>query len=355
MLKPRKVLKNIKPYSAGQFKDGCIKLASNENPLGPSPKAMQAVMKASVGMQLYPDGESLKLRTAVARLYRLPKDCFIFGNGSDEVMQLIAAAYIEAGDRVAISRVTFSEYESSAKLFGAVPIYVPLKNNTFDLQGFRKVLRRKPKIVYLCNPNNPTGTIFTAQELREFLKAVPASTLVVLDEAYNEYVDSSDYPDSIALLEAYTNLIVLRTFSKIYGLAGLRIGYGIAAKEVIAELNRARAPFNVNRLAQVAALAALDDRSFLLQALDVNDDGKAYLYEQLKKLGLSFERTEANFIYVEVPRPAQEIFKKMMEHGVTIRPLDSFGRPQAIRITVGAPWQNKRCIEALKKAIGKNA
>ncbi len=355
MLKPRKALKNIKPYSPGQFKEGCIKLASNENPLGPSPKAMQAVTKASVGMQLYPDGANQRLRTAIAKLYRLPKDRFIFGNGSDEVLQLIAAAYIDPGDRVAISRVTFSEYESSSRLFGAEPVYIPLKDNRFDLAGFRKVLRRKPKIIYLCNPNNPTGTIFTAKELREFMKAVPATTLVVLDEAYNEYVEDPEYPDSIALLEAYTNLIVLRTFSKIYGLAGLRLGYGIAAKEIIAELEKARAPFNVNRLAQIAALAALDDRSFLLQSLDTNDDGKAYLYEQLKKLGLAFERTEANFIYIDVPRPAQDIFKKMMENGVIVRPLDSFGRPNAIRITVGTPWQNKRCIESLKKALGKHA
>ena len=175
----------------------------------------------------------------------------------------------------------------------------------------------------------------------------------MIDEAYYEYVENKDYPETLELLKSFPNIIILRTFSKIYGLAGLRIGYGISSKEVIAVMNKAREPFNVNRLAQSAALAALDDQSFLLNSIKINHEGKAYLYKQLATLGLVFTKTEANFIYIELPIPAKEVFLKMMHNGVTIRPMDSFGRPFAIRVTIGTSWQNKRCIEALKKALGK--
>jgi histidinol-phosphate aminotransferase len=353
MIKPRKELKDIPPYIPGQNKEGCIKLASNENPLGPSPKAQQAVAKASMAMQLYPDGDCIKLRQTLAKFYKLQPENVIIGNGSDDVLLCIAGAFINKGDKVVISRVTFSGYEFSARLFGGVPVFVPLKNNRYDLTGFKKALAKRPKVVYLCNPNNPTGTIFSDKELQGFLRSVPAGTLVVIDEAYNEYVLDQNYPDSIALLAEFKNIIVLRTFSKIFGLGGLRVGYGLAAKELIAELNKPRAPFNVNKLAQTAALAAFGDESFLAQSADINEEGKAYLYKQLTLLGLSYIKTQANFIYIDLPVPAQDIFKKMMSDGVIVRPLESFGRPFAIRVTIGTSWQNKRFIDALKKALAK--
>lgn len=353
MLKPRKELKNIKPYIAGQFKEGFIKLASNENPLGPSPKAQKAINKASLNMQMYPDGNCTKLKQKLAILYGLKPENLIIGNGSDEILLFIASAYLNSKDKVALSKTTFSEYEFSAQLFGATPIFVPLKNNKYDLDGFRKALSRKPKVVYLCNPNNPTGTFFNEAELTVFLKAVPKTTLVVIDEAYNEYVRNTAYPDTLQLQEKYSNLLILRTFSKIYGLAGLRIGYGIGDKEIIATLNKTREPFNVNYIAQVTALAALDDEGFLARSLENNEDGKKYLYQNFSKLGLPFTKSEANFIYIDLPLPAKDIFQRLLKERIIIRPLNSFGRPFAIRITIGTPWQNKRLIEALKKVLKK--
>ncbi|MBU0580014.1 MAG: histidinol-phosphate transaminase [Candidatus Margulisbacteria bacterium] len=351
MLKPRKELKELIPYIAGKFKEGCIKLASNENPLGPSPKAQQSIIKGSVAMQLYPDGNCTKLKQKLAVYYGLKPENFIIGNGSDEILLFIAGAFLTAKDKVLISKTTFSEYEFSARLFGAKPIFIPLKNNKYDLEGFRKALSKKPKVVYLCNPNNPTGTIFKENELKVFLKAVPKSCLVVIDEAYNEYVQDRQYPDSVKLAETYSNIIILRTFSKIFGLAGLRIGYGIASKDLINVLNKTREPFNVNRLAQQAALAALDDETFLIKSIDNNLEGKKYLYQQFAKLGLPFTKTEANFIYVDLPLPAKDIFQRMLNESIIIRPLDSFSKPFAMRVTIGTPWQNKRLVDALKKSL----
>ncbi|MFC1478665.1 histidinol-phosphate transaminase [Candidatus Margulisiibacteriota bacterium] len=360
MLKERSALKNIKPYVPGKEITGNIKLASNENPLGPSPKAIDSIKLSAEQVSLYPDGGCVLLRNKLADKLGVSEDNLVIGNGSDEILLLIAGAYIGPGDEVVISNVTFSEYEFSARLFGASPVFVDLKEYAYDLNAISQAITPKTKIVYLCNPNNPTGTIFKQKELDKFLVEAPQNVLIVIDEAYYEYVTSPFYPqttsyyiesDKFDVSTSYKNIVILRTFSKIYGLAGLRVGYGIARPEIINSLNKAREPFNVNRLAQMAATAALEDADFLKESKANNEAGKKYLYQELQELGIEYIPTEANFIFMNVPADCIELFEKLRDNGITIRPMASFGCNQSIRVTIGTPEQNKFFIARLKEAL----
>ncbi|MFH1429882.1 MAG: histidinol-phosphate transaminase [Candidatus Margulisiibacteriota bacterium] len=362
MLKERSVLKNIKPYVPGKEIAGNIKLASNENPLGPSPKAIDSIKLSTQQISLYPDGGCVLLRKKLADKLGVLENNLVVGNGSDELLLLIAGAYIEPGDEVIISNTTFSEYEYSARLFGASPVFIDLKEYTYDLNAISEAITSKTKIVYLCNPNNPTGTIFKQNELDKFLVAAPENVLIVIDEAYYEYVTSPFCPqttsyyiesDKFDISTSYKNIIILRTFSKIYGLAGLRIGYGIARPEIINSLNKAREPFNVNRLAQIAATAALEDADFIKESKTNNEAGKKYLYKELKKMDIEYVPTEANFIFMNVPVDCMELFEELRDSGVTIRPMASFGCNQSIRVTIGTPEQNRFFIARLKEALYK--
>lgn len=347
----RNCLKDIKPYIPGVLKEGAIKLASNENPLGMSPLAKKAVAKFLDKLYLYPDGGCVKLKEKLAKKYGLAPENFIIGNGSDEIFLFIAGLLIEAGDEMLTSEVTFSEYEFATRLFGGKPLFAPLKDGKYQLKEIAKRITPKTKLIFMANPNNPTGTYFNETEFKDFMKVVPENVLVVLDEAYYEYAEAKDYPDTLSLLNSYKNILICRTFSKIYGLSGLRVGYAVGDKELILNLNKTREPFNVNAAGQVAAEAALEDSSFLKRAIANNQKGKEYLYQEFDKLGLKYFQTEANFIFVYIKQDCLQAFKKMMDLGVTIRPMKSFGINDAIRVTIGTPAENKKFIACLKKIL----
>lgn len=330
-----------------------VKLASNENPLGPSPRAAEAVKNQSGSLQIYPDQHHLPLREALAEKLSIAKESLIVGNGSDEIMLLIAQTFLSAGDEVVISKNTFSMYEFVTKIMEGTPVLADLKEYTYDLESVLNSVTDRTKLVFLCNPNNPTGTIFTAGQFDDFMAKVPDNLIVVIDEAYGDFADSKEYPSSLSHLRKGRNLIVLRTFSKIYGLAALRIGYGISTPTIIKYLNLAKMPFNVNRLAQVAALEALKDEDFLLRTLKNNSEGKKYLYAELENLGLKFLKTQANFIFIDLEMESDGIFMELMRQGVIVRPLKSFGLPRAIRVTVGTMSQNEKFIKAIKKVLAR--
>jgi len=343
-------LKNMKPYIPGKTVKGAIKLASNENPIGTSPKALEAIKKSLNTINIYPDGYCYELKEKLADKLNVNIDNLLIGNGSDEILQLITAAYLDSGDKVITGIPTFSEYTFATNLFAGEMIYVPLVAGSFDLDAIYNKIDSQTKMIFLCNPNNPTGKHFNG--LEKFINSVPKNILVVVDEAYYEYVVAQDYPQTIPLIDRYKNLIILRTFSKIYGLAALRIGYAVANKDIIKTLSIVKQPFNVDTLAQVGATAALDDDQFLKDSLDNNEIGKAYLYKQIDDLGLSYYPTETNFIFIyDLPLAGKDIFEKLMAWGLIIRPMDSFGFTNAIRVTVGKPDENKKFIEMLSKIL----
>lgn len=345
----RPAIKELKDYVPGKnpAQPGVIKLASNENPFGPSPKALEAIVKEEKNLHIYPDQKSILLREALAKKFGLKDTNIIIGNGSDEIMQLAAATFLKPGEEVIVSENTFSVYEFVARLLDGKPVFVPLKDYTQDLAALAKAITPKTKIIFLCNPHNPTGTFIPAAELDSFLAKVPQNVLVVLDEAYAEFAEDKTFPDSLKHVKAGKNVLVLRTFSKFYGLAGLRVGYGLAKPELISYLFRAKLPFNVSRLAQAGALAALDDKDFLEQTYINNQEGKKYFYAELDKLGLEYQKTEANFVFINLKKPADDLFLQLMKKGVIIRPLTSFGLPEAIRVSIGTPEQNEKFVAAL--------
>jgi len=357
---PREAIEKLPVYIPGkqveevtkEFKlKEVIKLASNENPFGPSPKAIEAMIKDLNTVSVYPDQHHTLLREALSKKWGISKEHFICGNGSDEIMSLIAQVFLSSGDQVIVSKHTFSMYEFVSKIMDAGLVFVDLKEGSYDLESIKNAVTPATKLVFLCNPNNPTGTIFTGSEFESFMKAVPENVIVVLDEAYGEYSDSSDYPDGLDFVKRGRNVIMLRTFSKAYGLAGLRVGYGIARPGLIKYLLMAKLPFNVSRIGQLAAAAALEDDDFLALTLDNNKEGREYLYSELTKMGLKYHKTQANFIFIDLGKEADPVFMGLMRQGVIIRPLSSFGFPQAVRVSIGTSHQNIKFIEALKKVI----
>jgi len=347
----RENLRDLKPYTPGKLMPGVLKLASNENPLGPSPLAFAAITAAADSVHVYPDGAASALREALSKSLEVPADQIVLGNGSDEVLTLIAGAYIQGGDNAVTADVTFSEYQFAVRLFGGSLKFTQLKDGVFDLAAVAEAIDPRTKMVFLCNPNNPTGGYFSSQALEAFLAQVPASVLVVLDEAYVHYAEASDFPDSMKLLNRFPNLLVLRTFSKIYGLAALRVGFAVATPQIIQHLSVVKQPFNVGTLGQVAAKAALGDLAFVEKSRAVNREGKHFWEETLARLRLFHYPTQANFVAVRVERNAQAVFHSMAEAGVTIRPLTSFGLDDWIRITVGTLPQNQLCLKALQHAL----
>lgn len=329
-----------------------IKLASNENPFGCSPR-VQAVLKEEIAnISLYPDGSAVELAGALAEYHHVNSDQIIFGCGSDEIIALIARAFFLPGDESVMADQTFSVYKSNADIEGAKSIEVPLKDGVHDLEGMLQAIGPKTKIVWICNPNNPTGTIVPNSELTSFLDRVPEQVLVVLDEAYAEYVADPTYSDSISLLEKYSNLVVLRTFSKIYGLASLRIGYGVGQPGVIKLINQVREPFNTSRFAQAAAKASLADLEFVAACKARNREGIGYLNEQFDRLGLEYFPAHGNFIMVNVKTKATEMFQSLLRLGIIVRagfPV----YPNHIRVTVGSAEQNAKFISALEQVLLK--
>jgi histidinol-phosphate aminotransferase len=352
-MKLRKNLEKIKPYIAGKLKEGSIKLASNENPLGSSPKACEAIHNFIDKVYLYPDANCEVIKERLAQKHGITRDMLIIGNGSDEILLFIAGAYIEEGRNAVTSEATFSEYTFAATLFAGEMRYAPMDNFTFNLPAIASLIDEQTRVIFLSNPNNPTGTYFTHKQFMDFIKTVPKDVLIVVDEAYIEYVTEEDFPDTLPLINEHDNILILRTFSKMYGLAGLRIGYGISSKKVITDLHKTKEPFNVNAVAQVGAAAALDDHEFVMKVLEVNKKGKAYLYRQFDAMGLWYLKTDANFIFLRIGMDCNRAFQILMDRGVTIRPMPILGLSDGIRITIGTEEQNKLFIRLLKELLGK--
>ncbi|MBP1994741.1 histidinol-phosphate transaminase [Paenibacillus eucommiae] len=335
--------------------DEVIKLASNENPFGSSPKAIEAIKAELSEISIYPDGGSVELTSAVAKFHDVGTDQVIFGAGSDEVILMIARAFFVQGDETIMATHTFPQYKHNAEIEGAVCIEVPLKEGTHDLSAMLAAVTERTKVIWICNPNNPTGTMNTHDEIANFLAAVPASVLVVLDEAYCEYNTSGQYPDTFALLKQYKNAITLRTFSKIYGLASLRIGYGIGHPEVIRSINQVREPFNTTRFAQAAALAAIQDQAFIESCREANTVGITYLQAEFARLDLKSFPAHGNFIMVDTQRPAELVFNGLLRRGIIIRGGHKLDFPTSIRVTVGSREQNEKFITALEQVLAETA
>ncbi len=326
-----------------------IKLASNENPLGPSPAALAAMRQVLANIHLYPDGNAFHLKQKLAEKLELHPSNLLLGNGSNEIIEFVGHAYMSPGVDVVVSQYCFLVYPLVTRLFGANLISVPARNYGHDLEAMRKAITPNTRVLFVANPNNPTGTRVSNEELTRFVREVPPHILVVLDEAYFEFLESP--PDLVAAVRsgAQPNLLLMRTFSKIFGLAGLRLGYGIAHPDLVTALEKARQPFNINSIAQAAALAALDDADHIRRTRQNNARGLQFFAEAFRQLALEFIPSAANFILVRVG-DGQRVFEEMQKRGVIVRPMGGYQLGEWVRITIGTTEENKRCLEALTQA-----
>jgi len=355
---------SVKPYVPGKpieetkrqlgLKE-VVKLASNENPFGPSPKAVKAMRKSLSGVNRYPDAQGFYLKKRLARHFGLAAENFVLGNGSDEIIDILIKTFVEANENIVTSDTTFLEYEIIAAVNNRKVTKAPLRYFKYDLSALLKLVDKKTKLVFIANPNNPTGTYVTKYEVADFLNALPKQVIVVFDEAYDTFIDVDDYPDSLSYLRRKKKVIILRTFSKAYGLAGLRLGYAIAEPELVSYMERVRQPFNVNTLAQVAGLAAIDDRDFLKKTRRLTLEGKDFIYRKLSEMGLGYVPSVANFILIDVGKDGREVFKSMLKFGVIVREMSQYGLKNFIRLTIGSQKENRRSIRVLRKILAPRA
>jgi len=332
----------------GAHPDEIIKLASNENPLGPSPKALAAMRAALDAAHLYPDGGGFYLREALAKKLGFSREHLILGAGSNEIIEFLGHAFLDRGDGIVTSEHAFIVYKLVAAVFGAHTIEVPSPDLRHDLDGIIAAITPKTRLIFIANPNNPTGTLARQEEIDRFMERVPPDMVVVFDEAYFEYLDNP--PDTLRFVRAGRNVVTLRTFSKIQGLANLRIGYAIARPELIQVLHKTRQPFNVSGLAQIAALAGLEDDAHRRETKRITDEGRAYFQEELAAMNLQFVPSVANFVLVNVGDGAK-IFRALLERRIIVRALKGYNLADWVRISVGTMEQNQRCIAALKEIL----
>lgn len=334
-----------------------IKLASNENPLGPGPRALQAIADASRQIGLYPDGGGFALKQALAKKHGCASECITLGNGSNDVLVMIAEAFLTPHTEAVYSQYGFAVYPIAVQATGAAARVAPAHSSDHamplghDLDAIARLINEKTRVVFVANPNNPTGTWIDAEVLRRFVETVPAQTLIVIDEAYFEYVEDPQFPDSSRWLAAHPNLVVTRTFSKAYGLAGLRVGYALSHPDVADLLNRVRQAFNVNSIALAAARAALDDVEHLQRSVQLNRAGMAQVAAGLDALGVRHLPSRGNFILVNCAKPAGPIYEAMLRQGVIVRPLGNYQLPNHLRITIGTQAENQRMLDALRHAL----
>ncbi|MBL4638630.1 MAG: histidinol-phosphate transaminase [Proteobacteria bacterium] len=328
-----------------------VKLASNENPLGPSPLVLQAVNAASKELTRYPDGNGFSLKTALAEKYQLNVNQITLGNGSNDVLELIARAFVSPEDEVMYSQYAFAVYPLVTQAIGAQAVVAPAKDYGHDLELMLSLISNKTKLIFIANPNNPTGTYIPAKELESFISQVPLQTLVVIDEAYVEYGEQTD--NTLGWLAKYPNVIITRTFSKAYGLAGLRVGYALSHPEVADLLNRIRQPFNVNSLSLAAATVAVNDEDYLVKTKRVNDAGMTQLLAGFGKMGLTSIPSKGNFITVDVEQKGDDVFEALLQLGVIVRPVTNYGLPQHIRVSIGLENENQRFLAALAEVLGR--
>jgi histidinol-phosphate aminotransferase len=353
-------VRGLIPYSPGKPVEeverelgiaDAVKLASNENPLGPSPKAVDAIAAALKNVHRYPDGGGYYLKQRLARQFGLTPDHFILGNGTNELLELVARVFLVPGDEAVYAHPAFVVYDMVVQVTGARKVRVPLRNYVHDLEAMAEAVTPRTKMIFVGNPNNPTGTWVPPQAIADFMGRVPADVIVVFDEAYSEYLPPDLRPDTVRAVREGRPVLVLRTFSKIYGLAGLRIGYGIATPAMNEVLNRVRQPFNTNDLAQRAALAALDDEEHVERCRRVNEEGKQYLAAELAALGAKVVPTAANFFLVDVGRSGPAVAEALLRKGIIVRPVAGAGLPRHLRITIGTPTENRRLVTALKAVL----
>jgi histidinol-phosphate aminotransferase len=354
-------IRGIAPYQPGKpiselaremglEEAGIIKLASNESPLGVSPLARRAIEECLAGLSRYPDGNGFELKGALSRRHGVAPECIVLGNGSNDVLEMAGRALLAPGLEAVYSQHAFAVYPLVVQAIGAAGIEVPARDYGHDLAAMRRALTPKTRVVFIANPNNPTGSLVAARELEAFIAAAPRETLVVLDEAYNEYLAPGVKPDSIAWLRRFPNLVVTRTFSKVYGLAGLRVGYALAAPGVADLMNRVRQPFNVNSLALAAATAALDDTDFVREGYECNRSGMRQITQGLERLRLEYVPSHGNFVSFKAG-DAAAVFQRLLRSGVIVRPIASYGMPGHLRVTIGLESENARFLAALERAL----
>ncbi len=351
---------SIKPYVPGKSLEelereygiaDSIKLASNENPLGPSPMAVKAIKRAVLKLNRYPDGSGHDLIIKLSENLGVSAGNIVLGNGSDEIVGMLTCALLQSGDEAILPRPSFLIYDIMVRCVGATPIYIPLRSLSIDLDDIKDRITSRTRMVFICNPNNPTGTIVLKREFENFLENIPRQVVVVVDEAYIEFVRNQNCVRSIDYLGDDRPIVTLRTFSKAYGLAGLRIGYGVMSEEIVGLLNRVRQPFNASSLAQAGAIAALKDKAFLKKTIKLVHEGLDFLYDSLDRLGVKHFPTQANFFLIDIEKDADEIFESMLRQGVIVRSMTSYGYPNYIRINVGLHEENVRFIKAFEKVI----
>jgi histidinol-phosphate aminotransferase len=357
MIRPPEHVSAIEPYVPGKPVEelerelgikGSVKLASNENPAGPSKKAVEALTPEVMGaLNRYPDGGAFYLTKALAEWHGVSEDQIILGNGSNELIDIAVRTFMRPGDEAVMAWPSFVVYPMSVQAQGCQGVRVPLRDFRHDLGRMAEAVTENTRIVFIANPNNPTGTINTKDEFDSLMEGLPGGVLVLVDEAYCEYVESADYADALKHMRSGRNVLVLRTFSKIYGLAGLRIGYGVTRPEIARDMNRVREPFNTNSLAQAAALASLSDAEHVERSKRINAEGKAYLYGELDALGIKYIPTEANFIFMFPGRSSAQVYGELLKRGVIIRPMGE----DSIRVTIGLPEENERFVEGMKAVL----
>lgn len=332
--------------------DRIIKLASNENPLGPSPKALARLRETAAEVHRYPDGPGMVLKSALSERFGVAPDTLVLGNGSNELLELALRTFVQPGETVASAAVTFGVYGILAQAQGARYVTAPMRGMDYDLTALADVVRREAaRLVFVANPNNPTGTAFGAEELRDFIAAVPAETIIVYDAAYAEYGAPAGIPDGLDLPAVHENVIVTRTFSKAHGLAGLRVGWGVAPAPLADFINRVRQPFNVSRPAQEAAVAALADEAFLAEVVELNRRGIDEIRSGLSDLGLVSWPSHANFVLFASPLAADELFQRLLHEGIIVRSMRSFGLPDHVRVNTGTAEENRLFLAALGRVL----
>jgi histidinol-phosphate aminotransferase len=351
----------LRPYPAGkpieeverELGHSARKLASNENPFGPSPRAVEAIRNSLDHIHLYPDSNGYELCAKLAETHQIDISQIILGAGSTELIHLVARTLLSSEDESVLSESAFHVYRLAVEAVGAACRLIPLRDMTVDLAAIRNAVTPRTKVVFIANPNNPTGTMFTEREFRTFLEAIPSRVLIVLDEAYYEYVQRADYSHSFDELQKWENLLVLRTFSKVYGLAGIRIGYGVGHPQLVEFLNRFRQPFNTSRAAQAAAIAALGDRDHIRRSVESNLREMRFVTEELTLLGVRFTPSVANFVLIDTSRDCEHDFLKLLEEGVIVRPMKLYGFPASLRVTIGTREDNEIFLESLRRVMAK--
>ena len=363
-VKPRKALKDVKPYVPGKpieelkrelgIEEEIVKLSSNESSAGTSPKALEAMKKSIEEMYLYPDDVCYYLKRGIAKHLSVAEDNLIMGNGSVEIILYAPLAYLSPEDEFITGEQAFLIGKISAKVMGAKFVGIPEKDYRHDLNAIRNAVTEQTKIIYVDNPCNPLGTKLSKKEIEDFVYSIPDGILIILDEAYYEFVRDEDFPDSTKFIKEGKNVLILRTFSKIYGLAGSRIGYGIGPPEIVSTISKTRIPFNVNRLGQIGALAALDDEEHIKRTLKVIGEGKEYLTKEFEKIGIFYIPTCTNFLTIKTNIDGEKLFMELLKKGIIVRPLAGYGIPEFVRVTIGTMEQNERFIKTLKETLVKH-